>query len=73
MPGESAPCTAHSEVNVHSDRDHVPPFAVKLSVDDVLVLASMRSSQPAGRSLLIGLVLWAQKNGPKAVARSVLL
>jgi hypothetical protein len=26
MPGESAPCTAHSEVNVHSDRDHVPPL-----------------------------------------------
>ena len=37
MRGDSAPCTANSEVKVHSDRDHVP-VVVKLLVDDVLVL-----------------------------------
>jgi len=37
MRGDSAPCTANSEVKVHSDRDHVP-VVVKLLAADVLVL-----------------------------------
>ena len=37
LRGDSAPCTANSEVKVHSDRDHVP-VVVKLLADDVLVL-----------------------------------
>ena len=59
--GDFAPCIANSEVKVHTDRDHVP-VVVKLLVHNGHLAR-----------LFVRLVQRAQKNGPKAVPRSVLL